>query len=48
LADPVDRAVGDPAEHLAQIGFGIEAVHFGGLCRMANYAERARFHQPLS
>jgi len=37
--------VGDAAEHVAQIGFGIEVVELGGLCRPPNYAERARFPQ---
>jgi len=37
--------VGDAADDRSQIGFGIEAVELGGLCRPPNYAERARFPQ---
>jgi hypothetical protein len=29
LCDAVDRVIGDAAEHLAQVGFGIEAVELG-------------------
>jgi hypothetical protein len=30
----------DPGEHVAQVGLRIDAVHFAGLCRPPNYAER--------
>ena len=29
LADAIDRMIGDAAKHVAQIGFGIEAVELG-------------------
>jgi len=29
FCDAVDRVIGDAAEHLAQVGFGIEAVELG-------------------
>ena len=31
FGDAVDRVVGDAAEHVTQVGFGIEAVQFGRL-----------------
>ena len=40
LADAVDQVVGDAGEDVAQIGFGVETIHLGSLCRPSNYAER--------
>jgi hypothetical protein len=38
----------DPGDDVAQIGFGIEAVELGGLCRPPNYAEWVCFPQHSS
>jgi len=35
--------VGDTADDLAQVSFGIDAVKLGGLCRAPNYAEQSSF-----
>lgn len=35
----IDRMLGDASDHETQVGFGIHAVQFGGLCRVPNYAE---------
>ena len=31
LADAIDRMVGDAAEHVVQIGFGVEVVELGSV-----------------
>lgn len=31
MADEVGRAIGDGLEHIAQPGFGVDAIQFGGL-----------------
>jgi hypothetical protein len=49
LSDPVDRMVGDTADHLAQIGFGIEALSPKRLCALTLRAlNRARTTSPRS
>jgi hypothetical protein len=35
--------IGDAAEHVAQIGFGVKTIELGGLCRYPNYAEHSGF-----
>ncbi len=30
VADAIDGVVGDAAQHITQVGFGVEAVEFGG------------------
>jgi hypothetical protein len=40
LVDSVDRVIGDARDDVAQIGFWVEPVEFGSLCRSPNYAER--------
>jgi hypothetical protein len=42
LGDAVDGMVGDAADHLAQIGFGIEAVELGGFDEGVGMRRRAR------
>jgi hypothetical protein len=48
FGDTTDRMVCDAAEDVVQIGLGVEAIEFGGLCRPPNYAERAGFLQDSS
>jgi hypothetical protein len=43
LVDAIDRMLGDASDDVAQVGLGIKAVQFSGLCRVPNYAERVRF-----
>jgi hypothetical protein len=38
-------AVDDLRDGRREIGIGIDAVELAGLCRPANYADRARFPQ---
>ena len=40
LVDSVDRVIGDARDDVAQVGFWVEPVELGGLCRPPNYAER--------
>ena len=40
--------VGNAPQHVGEPGLRIEVVELGGLCRLPNYAERARFLQGLS
>jgi hypothetical protein len=37
-----------PRQHVGQPGLRIDIIHFAGLCRPANYAERVRFPQDSS
>jgi hypothetical protein len=39
LCDAVYRMIGDAIEHSVQVRFRIEAIQFGGLCRIPDYAE---------
>src|SRR5437879_156819 len=40
--DPVDRVSGDACKEVAQVGFRVEPVELGSICRMTNYAEQFR------
>ena len=40
--------VGDFGEDVGEISLRIDVVHFGGLCRPPNYAERVRYGASLS
>ena len=42
------RVVGDAAQHVGEPSLRVDAIELGGLCRLPNYAERARFLQGLS
>lgn len=42
--DLVDGVIGDAREHVAKVGFGIDAVQLGRLCRAPDYAERVLFY----
>ena len=49
LSEPrVGLPLGDPVDDLGEIGFGIQPVELGALCRPTNYAERACFPQHSS
>jgi hypothetical protein len=37
--------IGQSGEHVGEPGARIDVVELGGLCRLANYAEHARFPQ---
>jgi len=37
--------VSDPAQHVGKPGARVDVVQLGGLCRLANYAERSGFPQ---
>ena len=36
-----DGHVGQPGENIDKPGLWVDVVHFGGLCPLANYAERS-------
>ncbi len=40
--------VGDASDDVDEPGLGIDAVEAGGLCRLPNYAVRARFPRDSS
>jgi len=40
-------AVDDPGDDVGEIGVRLDPAELAGLCRPANYAERARFPQDL-
>jgi hypothetical protein len=39
FVDAIDGMLGDASDDVAQVGLGIKAIQFGGLCRVSNYAE---------
>jgi hypothetical protein len=43
LVDAVDRMVSDALKHRVQVGKRLDTVQARRLCRLPNYAERARF-----
>ena len=48
LVQAAGVVVGNAPQHVGEPGLRIEVVELGGLCRLPNYAERARFLQGLS
>ena len=40
--------IGQPCKHVSEPGARIDIIELAGLCRMANYAERAGFRQVSS
>jgi hypothetical protein len=43
-----DLVIGDACQHVGEPSLRINIVELGRLCRTPNYAEQARFPQPLS
>jgi hypothetical protein len=48
IADPLGGIIGQARQHVVEPGLRIDIVELGGLCRLPNYAERARFPQDSS